>query len=416
MEPISIVDACLDGSTVDILISKGRIERISPAGVVKPSGEILNASGGLVSPPYADPHLHLDAVLLGHSCPNQSGTLKEGIRNWAVARENLTEEDLLRRANLAVRWCVANGTGRIRTHVDCASMLAIEVLCQFRSDIAHLVDLQVVAFPQEGVFREPNQAAALTRAVKAGVDCVGAIPHHEGSREDGDRSIELAFDLAEAHGIRVDLHCDETDNPQSRHILKVCEEVRKRDFKSHVLAGHCTALHSYPQHVAEKTIDSIAESGVQVVANPLDNIVLQGRLDSYPKRRGITRIPELLEAGANVGVGHDSIVDPWYPLGSGNLLEAASMLIHVAHMTRPEQIDRVFQMLLEDNHAGFGGAVPIQEGNEANLLIHSVEDAQTAMRLKVPPRWVLRKGVIVAENIPQETRVLGDSVRIGLIP
>ena len=413
---LRVVNANLHDRLVDIVIADGCIARIVPAGESKRTAETLDAEGNFISPPYADPHLHLDAVLLAHTCPNQSGTLLEGIDNWSRARDQLTEQDLLRRVSLAVKWCVANGAGRIRTHVDSSSRLAVEVLCGLRAEIAPLVDLQVVAFPQEGVFKKSKQLEDLIWAVEAGVDCVGAIPHHESCREDGERSIELAFDLAEDHDLQVDLHCDENDDPESQYIIKVCQEKINRSFSGHVLAGHCTSLHSYADSVAEKTIGLIVESGVQVVANPLDNIVLQGRLDAYPKRRGITRIPELLEAGATVGVGHDSIVDPWYPLGSGNLLEAASMLVHVCHMTRPDQINRVFELLVEENHLGFGGAPRIEEGQEASFLVHSVTDPQSAIRLRSPPRWVLRKGRVVAENLPPRSSVLGESLRVGVIP
>ena len=414
MSGLSIKDALLDGERVDVVVEGGVVQRIAPHGVQGLRGKVLEAHGGLLTAPYADPHLHLDAVLLGERTPNYSGTLQEGIANWAAIRPTLTEVDLIERASVAVKWCVAQGTGRIRTHVDCSSRLAVEVMCQFREEVSHLVDLQVVAFPQEGVFNAPHQKADLEWAAANGVDAVGAIPHHESTEKAGCASIDLAFDLAEEHGLQVDLHCDETDDPSSQYILWVCEQVRARRFSRHVLAGHCTAMHSYSQDVAEKAIAAIADTGVQVVANPLDNIVLQGRGDGYPRRRGITRIPELLEAGAWVGIGHDSIMDPWYPLGRGHLVDAASMLIHVSQMTRPKQIERVHRILVEDNHAPFGGAPRLEEGAPANFLVHSARSAAQIFRLRAKPLWVIREGQVVAQTPVSASEVLGEPVRPGL--
>ena len=415
MTPLSILGAKLNGERVDVLVDNGRIKEIRPAGIGLSVGRIIDAKGGLLTAPYADPHVHLDAVLLAQVCPNESGTLKEGIANWASMREQMTEADLLERATSAVKWCVAHGTGRIRTHVDCRSPMAVEALCAFREEIEHLVELQVVAFPQEGIFNASRQKSDLVWAVEHGVDAVGAIPHHEATPERGRESISLAFDLAEKHGIQIDLHCDETDDPESQHILWVCHEKIQRGFQNHVLAGHCTAMHSYSDTVAEKAIQAVVESRVQVVANPLDNIVLQGRGDGYPRRRGITRIPELLSAGALVGVGHDSIMDPWYPLGRGNLVDAVSMLVHVAQMTRPKEIERSHQLMVDDNHAGFGGPPVLEEGGEASFLIHSVSDASTIVRTRAVPRWVLRRGAVVAETVPSESVVLDERLRLGLL-
>jgi cytosine deaminase len=247
------------------------------------------------------------------------------------------------------------------------------------------------------------------------VDCVGAIPHHESNAQAGDDSVMLAFDLAEKHGLQVDLHCDESDDPNSQFLLTVCGETIRRSFGAHVVAGHCTAMHSYTQKDADLAIAAVVESGVQVLANPLDNVVLQGRGDTYPKRRGITRIPELIAAGACVGLGHDSIMDPWYPLGSGRILEAASMLVHVAQMTRPAQIDQVFSLLVGANHLGFGGAPQIAVGHEAEFLVHAVPTPADAIRLQCPPRFVIRKGKVVAETPGSPTRVLDQSLRLGLM-
>lgn len=415
MTAFTVRNALWKGRLVDVFVENGRFESIDPAGRRAPKGKRLEANGGFISPSFAEPHIHLDAVLLASKTPNASGTLKEGIANWARVRAQLREDDLIERATTAVQWCVGNGVTRIRSHVDTGSKLAVETLVAFKQEVAHLVDLQIVAFPQEGVFRAPDQAAGLAWAAAAGVDCVGAIPHHESSTQTGDDSVVLAFDLAEKHGLQVDLHCDESDNPAHQFLLKVCREKIRRSFEAHVVAGHCTAMHSYTEIDASRAIAAVVESGVQVLANPLDNVVLQGRGDTYPKRRGITRIPELLAAGACVGLGHDSIMDPWYPLGSGRILEAASMLVHVAQMTRPVQIDQVFSLLVGANHLGFGGPPEIAVGHEAEFLVHAVPTPADAIRLQYPPRFVIRKGKLIAETPSTQTRVLDQSLRLGLM-
>jgi cytosine deaminase len=405
----------LHGAGVDVRLLDGRIAEIGPAGSLVSDGTVLDARGGLLSRPFADPHIHLDAVLLGARTPNVSGTLQEGITNWGRARESLTADDVRARATEAIRWCVAQGTTRIRTHADTASKVGVETLLALREEVAHLCDLQVVAFPQDGVYTGAGREEGLRWAAAAGVDAIGAIPHHEASREDGDRSVRLALDLAEQHGCQVDLHCDETDDPESRHLETLCREVLARRFEPPVIAGHCTAMHSYPDDYANQVIDLVVESGVQVVANPLDNVVLQGRHDGYPRRRGITRVPELLAAGARVGCGHDSIQDPWYPLGRGCLLEAASMLVHVAQMTRPEEIGTVFDLLTGANHFAFGGMAEIAVGTPADLQVHAVPNKEAAIRLARPPRWVIRGGAVLAETRPAASTVLGEAVRVGLV-
>ncbi len=413
MTPLFLKNARVDGQHVDITLENGEITRIAPAGTTQPIGEVLDANGGLVSRPFADPHIHLDAVLLGARTPNKSGTLQEGIANWGRARASLTPEDVRARAKQAIAWCVAQGTTRIRTHADTASKVGVETLLALREEVSETCDLQVVAFPQDGVFTQEGHEEALCWAAAAGVDAIGAIPHHENSRADGERSLVLATCLAEQHGVAIDIHCDETDDPSSRHLEFLCRHIVETGFSRHVVAGHCTAMHSYPDDYANDVIDLVVTSGVQVVANPLDNVVLQGRHDGYPRRRGITRVPELLAAGASVGCGHDSIQDPWYPLGRGALLEAASMLVHVAQMTRPEQVESVFKLLVQANHAPFGGIANLVEGSPADLLVHSVGDAQAAIRLARAPRWVIRGGHVVAHTRPALSEVLGQPIEIG---
>ena len=399
--------------SVDVELRDGFITQIVDAGGSPVRAQGLDAQGGMLSSPYADPHIHLDAALLGAEFPNQSGTLWEGIANWAEAKTKLTKADVIRRATRTLRWCVAHGTTSIRSHADTGCLVGVEALLALKQDVADWCTLEIVAFPQDGVLTGSGRAKALERAVEAGCDAVGAIPHYERTAEDGRASLEQAFKLAEKYGRKVDVHCDETDDPGSRHLETMCALTLDHGFQGRVVAGHCTAMHSYPDPYADKVIGWVVDSQVQVVANPLDNIVLQGRFDGYPKRRGITRIPELIAAGALVGVGHDSVMDPWYPLGNGNLLDAASMLVHVSQMTSVAEMERVFQVVTEDNHRAFGRAPRLVIGEPADVLVHSVKTPIDAIRTRRPPRWVLRGGKVIAETNAGESRVVGRLVDWG---
>ncbi len=391
-------DALLDGQRVDLRVVGATIGAVAPAGALQPlPGEDVSL-GGMLTPPSAEPHVHLDAVLLGERVPNVSGTLREGIANWASLRPTLTHEDVLERARTVVGWYEKHGTLRIRTHVDTGSRVAVEALLALRAELTGRVELQVVAFPQEGILRAPGRRQAWEDAVALGCDAVGAIPHFERTTEEGWQSVKMAFDLAERHGARVDLHCDETDDPGSRNLEVVCAQTLDRGFGGRVVAGHCTAMHSYPNPYAAKVVELVAAAGVQVVANPLDNVVLQGRYDSYPRRRGITRVDALWAAGASVGIGHDSVMDPWYRLGTANLLDAAYMLVHVAQLTGEVEMARVFRTLHHENHLPFGAAPTIAAGQPATLLWYSASDPIEALRTRACPR-VYRDGVQVGVQV-----------------
>ena len=406
-------DVVAEGYRADVRVADGRIVALArrearyavpgdpgaawpeSALTALPGEEVVR--GGMLTPPLAEPHVHLDAVLLGEAEPNRSGTLVEGIRNWAKLRPGLTAEDAAMRARRVLGWYAAWGTLRVRTHVDTEGPVAVDALLGLRGQVRQdaglgWMDLQVVAFPQEGILRAPGRRGRWEAAVAAGCDAVGVIPHFERTDAEGAESVRLAFALAERHGLRVDLHCDETDDPQSRHLGTACAETLDRGFQGRVVAGHCTAMHSYENPYAAKVIALVVESGVQVVVNPLDNVVLQGRYDHYPKRRGLARVDQLWEAGASVGIGHDSVVDPWYRLGTANLVDAAWMAVHLGHLTSEDQLRRAFRALHHDNHRPWGEPPRLEVGAEATLLRWPVTDPIEALRLRPRPQ-VYARGV-----------------------
>jgi cytosine/creatinine deaminase len=358
-----------DAASCDVRRRDRTLLAVAPTGTLRPEAGDDVREGGWLTPPLAEPHVHLDAALLGARRPNRSGTLREGIANWAELREALTAEDVEERALRTAEMYASYGALRIRTHVDTGSRLAVEVLVGLVPKLRDRgIELQVVAFPQEGILRAPGRREAWEAAVAAGCDAVGAIPHFERTTEEGWRSVRLAFELAERHGRQLDFHCDETDDPGSRNLEVVCAEALDRGLAGQVVAGHCTALHGYPNPYAAKVCELVAASGVQVVCNPLDNVVLQGRYDGYPRRRGLTRVDELWAAGAMVGIGHDSVQDPWYRLGTANLLDAAYMLVHVGHLTGEAQMAQVFDALIGANHLPWGGPPQLVEGYEGAAL------------------------------------------------
>jgi cytosine deaminase len=379
----------LAGRKVDLSVEGGRVSSVEPHDGVGPPGDL---EGGMICPHLAEPHVHLDATQLGARMPNLSGTLLEGIDNWATLREGLSVEDVRARALTTLGWYADHGCTRVRTHVDTACRPAAEALIALREELRGPellglpVELQVVAFPQQGILTSPQRQADWAAVVAMGCDAVGCIPHCEADHEAGDASVRMCFDLAERHGLQVDLHCDETDDPSWRAILAVCTEAKRRGMAGRVVAGHCTAMHSYPDDVAEQAITAIVEAGVQVVTNPLDNIVLQGRGDGYPKRRGLTRVDELWAAGATVGIGHDSVVDPWYRLGTANLLDPAYMLVHAGHLTGEAQMVQAFTTLHQENHLPFGDVPTLAVGDEANLLWYAAADPIEALRTRDKPR------------------------------
>jgi cytosine deaminase len=395
---------------VDVRVEGGTIAGIAPTGQIKPapSDTVLEAEGRLLSSPLVDPHVHMDAVLtVGEPRHNESGTLIEGILTWAERKPTLTHEDVKSRAREAIHWEVAQGTGFIRSHVDVCDpkLVALRALLELREEVRDIVDLRLIAFPQDGVLSFPNGRELMREAMALGCDIIGGIPHYEWTREDGVAEVEFLFDLARETGAPIDLHCDETDDEHSRFLEVVAARAIRDGMQGRVVAGHTTAMAAYNDAYAFKLFQILKRAGVTIVANPLDNIVLQGRFDSYPKRRGMTRVKELDAAGINVACGHDSIMDPWYPLGRGSMLDALSMLVHVGQMTGRAELFRAFEMVTTNPAKAAGIDYGVKEGRAANFVVFDCEDEAEAIRLRPAARWVVRNGRIVAETEPARSVV-----------
>ncbi|MBT2299841.1 amidohydrolase family protein [Variovorax paradoxus] len=391
-----------DGRTdMSIAVQDGRIVEVT-AGLDAPAHEKLDAQGLLVAPHFIDPHFHMDATLsYGLPRVNQSGTLLEGIALWGELKPLLTAEALIERALAYCDWAVAKGLLAIRSHVDTSdtSLLAVDALLEVKRRVSPYLDLQLVAFPQDGVLRSRGGVANLKRALDKGVDAVGGIPHFERTMADGAASVKLLCELAAERGLPVDMHCDESDDPLSRHIETLAFETQRLGLQGRVTGSHCTSMHSMDNYYVSKLLPLIAEAGVSVVANPLINITLQGRHDSYPKRRGMTRVPELMRQGVNVAFGHDCVMDPWYGMGSGDMLEVAHMGLHVAQMTSQSGIRQCFDAVTVNAAKVFGlRGYGLEAGCDASFVLLQARDPVEAIRLRATRLKVYRKGRLLAET------------------
>src|ERR1700757_369709 len=362
----------------------------------------VDGKGKLLSPPFVDSHFHLDAALsLGLPRLNRSGTLLEGIALWGELKPQLTHEAVAARALAYCDMAVAQGLLAIRTHVDVCDdrLLAVEALLQVKKQVADYLDLQLVAFPQDGLYRSPNAEKNLLRALDMGVEVVGGIPHFERTMAEGAASVRRLCEIAADRGLLVDMHCDESDDPLSRHIETLAAETKRLGLNGRVAGSHLTSMHSMDNYYVSKLLPLIAEAGVAAIANPLINITLQGRHDTYPKRRGLTRVPELMASGVPVAFGHDCVMDPWYALGSGDMLEVAHMAVHVGHLTALDAIracyDAVTVNAAKILHLDRYGISP---GCRADLVLLQAADPFEAIRLKANRLLVLRDGKTIART------------------
>ena len=402
-----------------ILIEEGKISRIfSQDEVFNYSGEILDGEEGIVYPPFVEPHIHLDATqTAGQPNWNQSGTLFEGIERWAERKSLLSHEDVKSRAWKTLKWQIANGIQYVRTHVDVSdsTLAALKAMLEVKKEIAPWVDLQIVAFPQEGILSYPNGEKLLDQAMEMGADVVGGIPHFEFTREYGVESMHIAFDIARKYNKQIDIHCDEIDDEQSRFVETVAALALKYDMGEKVTASHTTAMHSYNNAYASRLFRLLKMSKIHFVANPLVNIHLQGRFDTYPKRRGVTRVKEMLKNNINVCFGHDDVFDPWYPLGTANMLQVLHMGLHVCQLMGYGQINDGLKLVTENSAKALGLTdYGIQEGNSANFIVLPAENGFDAVRRQVPTRYSIRHGKVISETQLAKTIIhLSDSEQVN---
>ncbi|MFN0182209.1 MAG: amidohydrolase family protein [Aquabacterium sp.] len=389
---------------IDVLETDGRIAAVGPALPVPDGADIVDAQGWLLSPPFVDAHFHLDSTLsYGLPRVNGSGTLLEGIALWGELKPLLTEEAIAERALAYCDWAVARGLLAIRTHVDVCDprLLAVRALLAVRDRVRPYLDLQLVAFPQDGVLRSPGALDNLRRALDLGVDVVGGIPHFERTMADGAESVRLLCELAAQRGLSVDMHCDESDDPMSRHVEVLAQQAQRLGLQGRVTGSHLTSMHSMDNYYVSKLIPLLAEARLHVVANPLINITLQGRHDSYPRRRGMTRVPELMNAGLNVAFGQDCVMDPWYAGGSADMLEVAHMGLHVAQMTSQTQMRQCFDAVTV--HAARVLELPgygLAPGCDASFVLLQARSPAEAIRLRAQRLLVVRRGRILARGAP----------------
>ncbi|SFN64930.1 cytosine deaminase [Roseovarius lutimaris] len=394
-----------DGRVADIGITGAKITAIGNLQEAE-AGEVIDATGDLVSPPFVDPHFHLDATLsYGTPRVNASGTLLEGIGLWGELKQIVTQEEMVTRALEYCDWAASMGLLAIRSHVDTCDdrLLGVAAMLEVRDKVRDYIDLQLVAFPQDGFYRDPTARDNTIRALDMGVDVVGGIPHFERTMADGAASVRELCELAAARGLPVDMHCDETDDPHSRHIETLAFEAQRLGLQGRVAGSHLTSMHSMDNYYVSKLLPLIAEAGVAAIPNPLINIMLQGRHDTFPKRRGLTRVKEMQAQGITVGWGQDCVLDPWYSLGTADMLDVAFMGMHVAQMSHPDEMRRCFDMVTNQNARIMGlEGYGLNVGAQASLVVLDAGDPIEALRLRPARLAVISKGRVIARTPRQD--------------
>ncbi|MFD0355797.1 amidohydrolase family protein [Streptomyces sp. NPDC127110] len=439
-----------DGLSDVEVAEDGRIARVIPYDDQKEppaTGVLIEAHGGLLTAPFAEPHIHLDTALTARQPrPNASGTLWEGIACWSERKRTLTREDVIARATEVLRWQAANGVLHVRTHCDVTdpSLTALDALLEVRDRVRDIMTLQIVAFPQEGIVSFPDGEALLREAIARGADVVGAIPHFEDTREDGVASLRTAFAVAEEHGLRVDAHCDEIDDEQSRFVEVLATLALRSGLRERATASHTTAMGSYNGAYSFKLQRLLARSGINLVANPFANLNLQGRFDAYPKRRGLTQVKEMLAAGVNGGgwgsrrgggrgesgarphpaatplfsdsrpagytrpLAHHDVMDPWNALGTADPLQTALVGLYAAQLTGADEIPLAFSMVTERAARVLGlssSEYGITPGAPASFVLLPAPTPAEAIRRQVRPRYVVSRGTVLAETPPAPARL-----------
>ena len=389
-----------DGQVSDVGILGDKITAIGSLGTAE-AGQVIDASGDLVSPPFVDPHFHMDATL-SYGLPriNASGTLLEGIGLWGELKQVMAQDDIIARALNYCDWAASMGLLAIRSHVDTCDdrLLGVEALLEVREQVKDYIDLQLVAFPQDGFYRDPTARKNTIRALDMGVDVVGGIPHFERTMSEGATSVKELCEIAAARGLQVDMHCDESDDPHSRHIENLAYETQRLGLNGRVAGSHLTSMHSMDNYYVSKLLPLIAEAEINVISNPLINIVLQGRHDTFPKRRGLTRVKEMLVMGINVGWGQDCVLDPWYSLGTADMLDVAFMGLHVAQMTSPADMRTCFDMITVNNAKTMGlKDYGLRIGAKASLVVLDANNPIEALRLRATRLCVVANGRIISK-------------------
>lgn len=406
-----------DGEVADIGVARDKIKAIGKLDGAE-AGTVIDASGDLVSPPFVDPHFHMDATLsYGKPRINASGTLLEGIGLWGELKQVMTYEDVVSRALDYCDWAASMGLLAIRSHVDTCDdrLLGVEALLDVREKVSDYIDLQLVAFPQDGFYRDPTARENTIRALDKGVDVVGGIPHFERTMADGAASVRELCTLAAERGLPVDMHCDESDDPHSRHIETLAYETCRLGLEGRVAGSHLTSMHSMDNYYVSKLLPLIAEAQINVIPNPLINIVIQGRHDTFPKRRGLTRVKEMLAMGINVGWGQDCVLDPWYSLGTADMLDVAFMGLHVAQMTSPDEMRTCFDMVTSHNAKTMGlEDYGLTVGAKASFVVLDAGNPIEALRLRATRLHVVSKGRVISQ-VPRPDAQLSLQGRPGSI-
>lgn len=396
-----------NGEVADIAIKGEHIAEIGK--IDAEAARVIDATGDLVSAPFVDPHFHMDAVLsYGTPRVNASGTLLEGIALWGELRDIATVDEMIDRAVTYCDWAASMGLLTIRSHVDTTPdhLRGVEAMLEVKRRVAPYLDLQLVAFPQDGLYRTKTGRENVIRALDMGLDIVGGIPHFERTMEEGAESVRDMTRLAAERGIMIDIHCDETDDPMSRHIETYAREVTRHGLGRRAAAGHLTSMHSMDNYYVSKLLPLIAESGLTAISNPPINITIQGRHDTYPKRRGLTRVREMQAHGITVGWGQDCVLDPWYSLGHADMMDVAYMGLHVAQMTHPDEMARCFRMVTEDNAYILGlEDYGLRKGAKASLVVLDAGDPTEALRLRADRLAVVSKGKVISEKARNDAKL-----------
>lgn len=394
---------------VDIGIDKGLFKEISH-NIQHTGGKEIDAKGNLVSLPFVESHVHLDSALsAGNPRYNHSGTLLEGIQIWGERKLSLTKEDIKTNAKETLKWLITNGVLKVRTHTDSTekSLVTLEALLEVKEEMKNYIDIQVVAFPQDGIFAYKGMDILMEESLKMGADVVGGIPQVEFTREDGIKSIEYIFQLANKYNKLVDIHTDETGDDQSRFTEVIAKYAITNGMEGLVTASHTTAMHNYNNDYVSKLMGLIKRASMNIVTNPSSNALLQNRLDGYPRKRGHTRVDQLLSNNINVSIGNDNIMDPFGPMGKGNMLQAANLLMHTAHLSGNNQMPQLFDMIsvnglktlnIHDNK--------IEVGKGADLIILDAKDEKEAIRLTSECLYVIRKGKVIVETKPAKRKLV----------